>query len=161
MTDIRSDPIRCIISWFVVQSLISNTCTVCNKPRACCCSELTAGSHCSSPTEHLYQFVCLLYGHLFVFWYGPAGLEYSNHPPPLHRGCYVPAEMPGSQNLNLQSLTVYWPPTIMSSLRAACGGGVESPVRWRGDRRCRSWREPQTAAEGHRGRGDPARLHPV
>lgn len=45
--------------------------------------------------------------------------------------------------------------------RAAHGGGVKSPIRRRGDGRRRPGREPEAAAEGHRGGGDPARLHPV
>lgn len=45
--------------------------------------------------------------------------------------------------------------------RAAHSGGVKSPIRRRGDGRRRPGREPEAAAEGHRGGGDPAGLHPV
>ena len=44
---------------------------------------------------------------------------------------------------------------------AAHGGGAEPAVRRRGDGRGRPRGEPQAAAEGHRGGGDPARIHPV
>lgn len=53
------------------------------------------------------------------------------------------------------------PSATLAFACAAHGGGVKSPIRRCGNGRRRPRREPQVAAEGHRGGGDPTGLYPV